>query len=176
MIVLSAGHWPQQPNDIEHETCLDFAGCVAGFLPRFQRVLLPTTGLAQKIDEALSVPGAALYVEFHLNYGGGTGPECWHYPGDANGERAAREIQSQLEISWGGGRGIRPRSPAEAKHAQRLGWLRRLTPSVLVELCFRDRPSDLDKLEQVWHEYAVAAAFGVTRAAARIEDFVISGS
>lgn len=87
--------------------------------------------------------GAELAVSIHLNSGGGTGPEVWHWAGNeetgAIAERVSASVASALGLPDRG-----------AKSNQSFYWLRHTDmPSILVECCFVDSVRDAEAWRRV---------------------------
>lgn len=84
---------------------------------------------AHKVDLDLSV---------HLNSGGGTGVECWIYPGSSSKDEATRicsKVASALGIK---NRGVKTSSSLYVlKHTK--------APAILIECCFVDSKADKEK-------------------------------
>ena len=94
-------------------------------------------------------------AEIHLNAGGGTGVECYHANKDAKGQKYADAICDNISAALGipqrknwtdadGGDKVKLTSSG----ADYFGIIRETKPvAVLVEVCFIDTKSDLDKVK-----------------------------
>lgn len=79
---------------------------------------------------------AELFVAVHLNAGGGTGTEVWHYTGNAIGYCYANKLSANIASALK----LRDRG---AKSTTALYVIRRTNmPAVLIETCFVDRYED----------------------------------
>lgn len=86
---------------------------------------------------------AELAVSIHLNSGGGTGPECWAWAGNAEtaglSQRVADSVAAALGLPSRG-----------AKASQAFYWLLHTDmPAVLVECCFVDSERDAEAWRRV---------------------------
>ena len=80
--------------------------------------------------------GADVFLAVHLNAGGGTGTECWHYAGNDVGYELAKTMSANVA----GALGLRDRG---AKATTGLYVVRRTSmPAVLLEVCFVDSYRD----------------------------------
>lgn len=80
--------------------------------------------------------GAGLFVAVHLNAGGGTGTEVWHYTGNDTGYTHAARLSANIASALD----LRNRG---AKSTSALYVIRRtIMPAVLIETCFVDRYED----------------------------------
>ena len=87
--------------------------------------------------------GAELAVSVHLNLGGGTGPECWHWTGNAE----TAELSQRVADSVAAALGLPSRG---AKASQVFYWLLHTDmPAVLVECCFVDSERDAEAWRRV---------------------------
>lgn len=87
--------------------------------------------------------GAELAVSVHLNSGGGTGPECWAWAGNAE----ATELSQRVADSVAAALGLPSRG---AKTNQLFYWLRHTEmPAILVECCFVDSERDAEAWRRV---------------------------
>ena len=87
--------------------------------------------------------GAELAVSVHLNSGGGTGPECWHWTGNAE----TAELSQRVADSVAAALGLPSRG---AKASQAFYWLRHTDmPAILVECCFVDSERDAEAWRRV---------------------------
>ncbi|WP_315114136.1 N-acetylmuramoyl-L-alanine amidase [Clostridium intestinale] len=93
--------------------------------------------LSYRVNKANS-ENVDLYVEIHLNAGGGTGSEVWIYRTGSTAEQYARNVVNSLaEINYPN-RGV--------KTSQNLYVLRNtVAPAILVECCFVDNRADADR-------------------------------
>ncbi|WP_326514072.1 N-acetylmuramoyl-L-alanine amidase [Clostridium intestinale] len=93
--------------------------------------------LSYRVNKANS-ENVDLYVEIHLNAGGGTGSEVWIYRTGSTAEQYARNVVNSLaELNYPN-RGV--------KTSQNLYVLRNtVAPAILVECCFVDNRADADR-------------------------------
>jgi N-acetylmuramoyl-L-alanine amidase len=93
--------------------------------------------LSYRVNKANS-ENVDLYVEIHLNAGGGTGSEVWIYRTGSTAEQYARNVVNSLaELNYPN-RGV--------KTSQNLYVLRNtVAPAILVECCFVDSRADADR-------------------------------
>ncbi len=104
--------------------------------------------------------GAELAVSVHLNSGGGTGPECWAWAGNAETSGLSQRVADSVAAALG-----LPSRGAKANQA--FYWLRHTDmPAILVECCFVDSERDAE----AWRRVGPAA---VARA---IADAIVGGS
>ncbi|MGN0039178.1 MAG: N-acetylmuramoyl-L-alanine amidase [Coriobacteriales bacterium] len=95
-----------------------------------------------------------LDISWHLNYGGGTGTEVYHY-GESTREVAAR-VSSAISKTLG----IRDRG---SKQNASLYFLSKtVAPAILIEACFIDSEADMQALEGKREQVAEAVALAVT--------------
>lgn len=87
--------------------------------------------------------GAELAVSVHLNSGGGTGPECWAWAGNAEAEALSQRVADSVAAVLG--------LPSRgAKSNQSFYWLRHTDmPAILVECCFVDSERDAEAWRRV---------------------------
>lgn len=104
--------------------------------------------------------GAELAVSVHLNSGGGTGPECWAWAGNAEAAGLSQRVADSVAAALG--------LPSRgAKTNQLFYWLRHTEmPAILVECCFVDSERDAE----AWRRVGPAA---VARA---IADAIVGGA
>ncbi|MGN0078817.1 MAG: N-acetylmuramoyl-L-alanine amidase, partial [Coriobacteriales bacterium] len=92
----------------------------------------------KKANEAAE-GGKHLALSWHYNASGGTGTEVYHY-----GE-STREIAARVSSAIAKTLGIRDRG---SKQNASLYFLSKtVAPAILIEVCFIDNPSDMEKLE-----------------------------
>ena len=104
--------------------------------------------------------GAELAVSVHLNSGGGTGPECWHWTGNAE----TAELSQRVADSVAAALGLPSRG---AKASQVFYWLLHTDmPAVLVEVCFVDSAGDAEAYRRV----------GPAAVARAIADAIVGGA
>lgn len=91
--------------------------------------------LAAEVSAA-NASGADAFLAVHLNAGGGTGTECYHYSTNSEG----RELAAALSANVASALGLRDRG---AKSGDSLYVVRRTNPTaVLLEVCFVDTYQD----------------------------------
>lgn len=84
--------------------------------------------------------GADLFIAVHLNAGGGTGTEVWHYPYSI-AETCAREVSRELASALGlPNRGAKSTAGLYVLNHTEM-------PAILIEVCFVDNEADAD----AWH-------------------------
>lgn len=84
--------------------------------------------------------GADLFIAVHLNAGGGTGTEVWHYPYSL-AETCAREVSRELASALGlPNRGAKSTAGLYVLNHTEM-------PAILIEVCFVDNESDAE----AWH-------------------------
>lgn len=94
--------------------------------------------LAEKVRLA-NASGADLFVDVHLNAGGGTGTEAYTYTGTSSA--MAKEVAKRMSANVAYALGIRDRGAKQASYYV----LRKTTmPAVLLEVCFVDSETDRD--------------------------------
>lgn len=94
--------------------------------------------LAEKVRLA-NASGADLFVDVHLNAGGGTGTEAYTYTETTSA--LAKEIAKRMSANVASAMGIRDRGAKQASYYV----LRKTTmPAVLLEVCFVDSETDRD--------------------------------
>ena len=94
--------------------------------------------LAEKVRLA-NASGADLFVDVHLNAGGGTGTEAYTYTGTSSA--MAKEVAKRMSANVASAMGIRDRGHKQASYYV----LRKTTmPAVLLEVCFVDSETDRD--------------------------------
>lgn len=100
--------------------------------------------------------GADVFMAVHFNSGGGTGTECYHYPGNDG----MRNLSERMSANVASALGLRDRGAKDANF-----YVLRNTnmPAILLEVCFVDTQQDAD----AWHAApwddltaAVVNAFG----------------
>lgn len=91
--------------------------------------------LAAEVENA-NESGADVFLAVHFNAGGGTGTECYYYPGNNRGYELASNIATNLSAALG----LPNRGAKDGGH---LYVVRRTNPTaVLIEVCFVDRDED----------------------------------
>ena len=153
-INVNGGHTRRAPGASGHldeltEDRLVKDALIAELRSRGHEVSDSTTDEATQMDDLreqcrlANASGAELAVSIHLNSGGGTGPEVWHWAGNeetgAIAERVSASVASALGLPDRG-----------AKSNQSFYWLRHTDmPAVLVECCFVDSERDAEAWRRV---------------------------
>lgn len=81
---------------------------------------------------------ADLFIDVHLNAGGGTGTECWYYEGNEDSRKIAAALSANVSAALG--------LPDRGAKATKSLYVLRNTKmtAVLLEVCFVDRQEDKD--------------------------------
>lgn len=127
--------------------------------------VLDVTPLNQKFEDKKSAHEARskkikawkpdLYLDIHMNAGGGTGPECWVYSTKSKAYDPARKIVNSLEKATGlRNRGIKVKAGFWSLSLHE-------APSIIVEGAFMDSPNgqDLKVLTPQIYAQAIADTF-----------------
>ena len=124
--------------------------------------VLDVTPLNQKFEDKKSAHEARskkikawkpdLYLDIHMNAGGGTGPECWVYSTKSKAYDPARAIVNSLEKATG----LRNRGVKVKKGFWSLSLHE--APSIIIEGAFMDSPGGQDLKVLTPHVYAKAIA------------------
>lgn len=153
-INVNGGHTRRAPGASGHldelaEDRLVKDALVAELRSRGHEVSDSTTDEATVMDDLreqcrlANASGAELAVSIHLNSGGGTGPEVWHWAG--NEETGA--LAARVSASVASALGLPDRG---AKSNQSFYWLRHTdVPAILVECCFVDSERDAEAWRRV---------------------------
>ena len=103
------------------------------------------TELAEEVRIA-NGSGADLFIAVHLNWGGGTGTECYYHASDAG----ARTLAARMSANVASALGLRDRG---AKTADFYVLRKTTMRALLLEACFVDSKADAD----AWHRTSWAA-------------------
>lgn len=98
--------------------------------------------------------GADLYLDVHINAGGGTGVETWIYSNGSSSKKHAEKICKNISEHIGlRNRGVKINPNYwSLKHCK--------TPAIIVEGCFIDNANDVKKLIPKNYAEAIAMSFG----------------
>ena len=168
IITTNAGHTPTSPGA---SALLDEVACNRPLRDRVSEELRArghdvydctapdSMAYPAELDEQCRLANAGdaeLALSFHLNAGGGTGPEVWYWDGDERGRALAARISANLARALG-----LPDRGAKAG-GESLGFLRDTgMTSLIVEACFVDRQEDADAWGRTsWEALAGAVADG----------------
>jgi N-acetylmuramoyl-L-alanine amidase len=134
----------------EYQLTFDIATRTASYLGGYFNVIFTRTapeGFSRDETEDLAArvkianaSQVALVISFHINAGGGSGPEVFVLPGATDETRQKAQIlHDALASVFGTGRGI---------NDKRLFYILRYTkaPAILLEIGFIDNPKDANKL------------------------------
>ena len=161
-INVNGGHTRRAPGASGHldelaEDRLVKDALIAELRSRGHEVIDSTTDEATQMDDLreqcrlANASGAELAISVHLNSGGGTGPECWAWTGNAE----TAELSQRVADSVAAALGLPSRG---AKSNQGFYWLRHTDmPAILVECCFVDSERDAEAWRRVGPQ-AVARA------------------
>lgn len=153
-INVNGGHTRRAPGASGHldeltEDRLVKDALVAELRARGHEVSDSTTDEATVMDDLreqcrlANASGAELAVSVHLNSGGGTGPECWHWAGNEETGALAARVSAAVASALG-----LPDRGAKANQA--FYWLRHTEmPAILVECCFVDSERDAEAYRRV---------------------------
>lgn len=98
--------------------------------------------------------GADLYLDVHINAGGGTGVETWIYSNGSSSKKHAEKICNNVSRRIGiRNRGVKVNSNYwSLKHCK--------APAIIIEGCFIDNANDVKKLTPKKYAEAIAMSFG----------------
>lgn len=98
--------------------------------------------------------GADLYLDVHINAGGGTGVETWIYSNGSSSKKHAEKICNNVSRHIGlRNRGVKVNPNYwSLKHCK--------APAIIVEGCFIDNANDMKKLTPRKYAEAIAMSFG----------------
>ena len=148
-IYVSAGHGGKQPGAVrgtlvEKNYTLHIANALTVLLRAAghtvtQNRTVDADCLPETAVKLANASGADMFIEIHLNAGGGTGCECYHYKTDAAGKTIAANICTAISALGYCNRGTKTSNLYVINKTK--------MTAVLVECCFIDSADDMKSLD-----------------------------